>query len=939
MKRTAVGSAFAVITIFFATGPLHAQQPGYASQVLPIDSQVTVGTLDNGLRYLIRVNHRPEARAELRLVVKAGSVLEDDDQLGLAHFVEHMAFNGTEHFAKQELVDYMESIGMQFGSHVNAYTSFDETVYMLTIPTDTAEVLEKAFQILEDWAHLQSFDADEIEKERGVVVEEWRMGRGAGARMRDKQLPIIFKDSRYADRLPIGKKETLETFDHTVLKRFYADWYRPDLMAVIAVGDFDSAEIEELIKRHFSRLVAPGNPRPREMFDVPDHEETLFAIASDPEAPNSTVGVLYKQSLRDKTSVGAYRQGMVEQLYNAMLSARLFELSQQADPPLLFGVSGQGRFIGAKEVYQLFGAVKEGGVATGLRALLTEGERVARFGFAASELERQKAELLRNLEQAHAEREKRESRSYASEYIRHVLVNEPIPGIEMEYAMAQRFIPTIQLEETNRLAREWIVDRNRVVIVSAPQKEDVAVPDEAELNVVFADVLASEITPYEDKVIDAPLVADVPEPAPIVNEERMEEIDVTIWTLANGVRVLLKSTDFKDDEILFRASSPGGTSLASDEDYVSTSMAGNVVSRGGVGAFSLVELRKMLAGKAVRVSPSIGSLTEGMSGQASPKDVATMFQLIYAYFTAPRKDSTAFMAFRAQFQGFLANRSASPEAAFLDTIQVTMAQGHPRARPLSVELLDEIDLDESFAFYQDRFADASDFTFVIVGNFDADSIKPLVQTYLGGLPSINREENWRDVGIDPPTGVIRKVVRKGVEPKSMTQIIFTGSFEYTAANRHVVRSLASVLQLRLRERLREDLGGTYSVNVSGSYEKFPDQEFTMRIRFGSAPERVEELTAVVFEEIENFKAAGPSDDDVGKIREIQRRSKETNLKENRYWVAQLLASDQYGTDPRLLISYDLIESLTAEKIRAAARLYFPTDNYVLVSLYPKAQVQ
>jgi zinc protease len=674
------------------------------------------------------------------------------------------------------------------------------------------------------------------------------------------------------------------------------------------------------------------------MFDVPDHEETLFAIASDPEAPNTTVGVLYKQPLRDKTSVGAYRQSMVEQLYNAMLSARLFELSQQADPPLLFGFSGQGRFIGAKEVYQLFGAVKEGGVATGLRALLTEGERVARFGFTASELERQKAELLRHLEEAHAEREKRESRSYASEYIRHVLVNEPIPGIEMEYALAQRFIPTIQLEETNRLAREWIVDRNRVVMVSAPQKEGVAVPDEVELNVVFADVLASEITPYEDRVIDAPLVADVPQPAPIVNEERMEEIDVAMWTLANGVRVLLKSTDFKDDEILFRAYSPGGSSLASDEDYVSTFMADDVVRRGGVGAFSLIELHKMLAGKAVRVSPSIGSLTEGMSGQASPKDVATMFQLVYAYFTAPRKDSTAFMAFRAQFQGMLANRSASPEAAFFDTIQVTMAQGHPRARPLSVELLDEIDLDESFAFYQDRFADASDFTFVIVGNFDADSIRPLVQAYLGGLPSISREENWRDVGIDPPTGVIRKVVRKGVEPKSMTQIIFTGSFEYTAANRHVVRSLGSALQLRLRERLREDLGGTYRVNVSGSSEKFPDPEFTMRITFGSAPERVEELTAVVFEEIENFKSAGPSDEDVGKVREIQRRSQETNLKENRYWVAQLRLSDQYGMDPRRLISYDLIESLTAEKIRAAARLYFPTDNYVLVSLYPEAPV-
>jgi zinc protease len=937
MKFRAAGSVV-VWSLMLLAAQAQAQVPDDANQVLPIDPRVTVGTLDNGVRYLIRVNQRPETRAELRLVVEAGSVLEDDDQLGLAHFVEHMAFNGTEHFAKQELVGYMESIGMRLGPHVNASTSFDETVYMLTIPTDTAEVVEKAFQVLEDWAHLLSFDPEEIEKERGVVIEEWRLGRGAGARMRDQQFPILFKDSRYAERLPIGTKEMLDTFDPAALKRFYSDWYRPDLMTVIAVGDFDLQAIEGLITQHFSRLPVPDDPRPRETFDVPDHEETLFAIASDPEETNTTVGVLYKQPLRDQTTVEAYRQSLVERLYNAMLSARLFELTQQADPPFLMGISDQGRFIGAKEVYQLFALVEDGGAERGLQALLIEGERVARFGFTLSELERQKADLLRSYEQAFAEREKRESRSYAAEYIRHVLENEPIPGIAMEYDIARRLVPTIQLQETNRLAREWIVDRNRVFVVSATEKEGVSTPGEADLEAVLADVMAADITPYEDAVVDAPLLAELPVSAVIVSEEHNEEINVTTWTLDNGVRVLLKPTDFKDDEILFRAYSPGGTSLVSDEDYIAASTATTVVGQGGVGPFSIIELQKALAGKAVRVSPSIGSLSEGMSGEASPKDVETMFQLIYAYFTAPRRDTTAFRAFMAQYEGILANRSASPEVAFYDTIQVTMSQGHPRARPPSVAMVEEMDLQKSFEFYRDRFGDASDFTFVFVGNFDIDSLRPLVQTYLGGLPSMGREETWRDTGIQTPTGVIHKAVHKGVEPKSETQIIFTGPFDYTAENRHLVRSVASALETRLRDRLREDLGGTYSVSVSGGYEKFPDPVFTVRIMFGSAPDRVEELTGVVFDEIENFKNENLTEDELNKVRETQRRAKETSLKENGYWVVQLALSDQYGTDPNRLISYELIDGLTVDMIRTAAQLYFPMDNYVMVSLYPEPAV-
>jgi len=887
---------------------------------------------------MIRRNAKPEQRAQLRLVVNAGSVQEDDDQRGLAHLLEHMAFNGSEHFEKQELIAYMESIGMRLGPHVNAYTSFDETVYMLQIPTDTQEVILKAFQILEDWAHLLTLDPEEIDKERGVVIEEWRMGRGAGARIRDEQFPIIFQGSKYAERLPIGTVETLESAPPEAIRRFYEDWYRPDLMTVIAVGDFDVAEIEGLIREHFSRIPAKADARPRTLTEVPGHAETLFAIASDPEMTNTTVGVLYKQSLRDQSTFGAYRQVIVEALYNQMLNARFFEITQQPDAPLLFGFSGQGSFVRSMSIYQLFAGVTETGVEEGLEALLIEGERVARHGFTNGEMTRAKAELLRGMEQAFAERANREHRSYASEYIRHTLEGEPIPGIELEYQMYQGFLPTIQLEDVNRMAREWIVEENRVVMVSAAQTESATIPTEQDLGLVFSNVTVATIDPYEDTAVDAPLLATVPTGSAVASTERIESVDVTIWTLGNGVRVLLKPTDFKDDEVLFRAYSPGGSSLLSDDDFSTMFAAGEIVAQGGVADFSTVDLGYQLAGKAVNVAPNIGDLTEGIGGQASPQDLETMFQLIYLRFTAPRKDPVVFEAFQQQMVGFLANRSASPQAAFQDTIQATMAQGHPRAAPISVERVQALDLDRSFEFYRDRFADASDFAFVFVGAFTLDEMRPLVETYLGGLPSIHRTETWRDTGMRPPEGVIEKAVYKGVEPQSQTRIAFTGPFEYAVENRHAVRSLTTALQTRLRNRMREDLGGTYSVRVSGTFDKDPEEGYTIRISFGSAPDRVEELTAVVFEEIGKIQSEEPTEDEVTAVRENQRRQQETNLKNNRFWLTNLYFADMQGQDPAYLLDYGLIEALTGEKIRAAAAKYFDMQNYVVVSLFPEEQV-
>ncbi len=915
--------------------PAPAQETQSLSRRLPVDPKITVGRFDNGLRYYIRENRKPENRAELRLVVNAGSVLEEDDQQGLAHFVEHMAFNGTEHFAKQEIVDYLESIGMQFGPDINAYTNFDETVYMLQVPTDSAEILATAFQILEDWAHGVTFEAEEVEKERGVVIEEWRLGRGAAARLRDQQFPILFRNSRYAERLPIGRKAILESAPREALLRLYRDWYRPNLMAVVAVGDFDGKRIEGLIQRHFAHLNNPERERERVLYPVPDHKETRFAIACDPEATGTNVSVYHKMDPLPERNEGDYRRLLVEGLYNSLLNNRLQELLQSPDPPFLFGFSSKGSLVRAKDAYILGAAVKDNGVETGLEALLTEAKRVRLYGFTQSELEREKSEMLRSIEQAYKERDKTESGTYAAEYIRNFLTDEPIPGIEYEFMLYNKYVPGIQLDEVNALAGAWLREENRVILVSAPEKPDVTLPTEANLLAVFDRVDNKTIAPYADTVPDQPLVSTPPAPGRIVAQDSLPELGLTEWTLSNGVKVVLKPTDFKNDEVLMMAFSPGGHSLVSDALYVPASSAASLVREGGVGGFDQIALQKKLAGKLVSVSPWIGELQEGISGNASPQDLETLFQLTYLYFTAPRRDSTAFLSFQSRVKAFIANRHASPEAAFEDTIQVTMSSYHPRSRPWSEAMLDEMDLETSLRIYRDRFADASDFTFIFVGNFDPDSLRPLVETYLGGLPALHRQESWRDVGMRPPEGVVEKTVRRGLEDKSQVRLIFTGPFEWTRKSRHVLSSLAEVLEIRLRQVLRENLGGTYGVGVWTSISHYPRDEYSLTISFGCAPARVEELTATVFQQIDSLRTHGTSEAYLVKVKEQQRRNRETSLKRNGFWLNTLRSYYFYREDPRSLLTFgELVEGLTLTDIQTAARRYLRRERYAKFILYP-----
>ncbi len=944
MFRTRVRLTLLVSAIAAAVTFAGAQQPAIPAavqaatldQTVPVDPLITVGTLPNGLRYYVRANGQPQGRAELRLVVNAGSVLEDDDQLGFAHFVEHMAFNGTRHFPRQDIGSFMQSLGMRFGAHVNAHTGFDETVYELHIPTGNAAVIDRSLLILEDFARDVSFDPVEIDKERGVILEEWRLGLGADERIQNAQFPILFKGSRYAERLPIGRPDIIENVNHDRLKQFYADWYRPDLMAVVAVGDFDKSMIEARIRSHFGSIPAASSPRPRPAYAVPDQPGTVYSVITDPEATNTRISLSSKMAARPFVTVGDYRRYMVEGLFSNMLSARLDEITRAPDAPFLVARTGRGLLVRTEEVTTLDALVAKGGVERGLAALFTEIDRVARFGFTATELDREKLNLQRGLQGSVNEKDKSPSGPLADEFVRNFIKAEPIPGIVYEFGLNQRFLPEITLAEVNSLARDWMPDRNRLVAIIAPESDRQSLPSEATLAAVIARVDGAALTEYVDTVSTQPLLARLPSAGAIATTSTNEALGITEWRLSNGVRVVLKPTMFRQDEILFRAVSPGGTSLASDEDFIAADTAAAVMAQGGLGGHRLVDLEKVLAGTTAFVRANIGETEERLVGGASSKDLETMFQLVYLTFTEPRADPVAFRVLSDRLKVTLANREAMPDTVFDEALDAAMSQNHLRAQPLTPARLSQMNLDTSLAFYKDRFADASDFTFVFVGSFDLATLKPLVERYLASLPALYRNETARDVGMHPPAGVVEKEVRSGIEPRSQVSIVFSGAFENDEMHRVVARAMAESLAGNLQRTLREDLGGTYGVSVAPTFTKRPTEEYRLTINFACDPARTESLVRAAFQVIDRFKRNGPSGAQVLDVRVALMRDFETDSRQNAYLLNRIVFKYEYGEDVTDVFNMQpFYDQLTPRMLRDAARTYLNTDRYVKVTLLPE----
>jgi zinc protease len=912
------------------------------SQQMPVDPAVVLGTLPNGLRYYVRANGKPSRRAELRLVVKAGSALEDDDQQGLAHFVEHMEFEGTRHFPRQGLVDFLASLGLSIGPDANAATSYDDTQYTLRVPTDLPGVLDRALLVLEDWAQGASFDQRGIDQERGIVLSEWRLHLGADERTQDKISRVQLEGSRYAVRPPIGSPDIIEHAQREQLTRFYRDWYRPDLMAVIVVGDVDRDGVATMIKEHFSALSSPSPVRPRPAFDVPDHPGTRYAVVTDKEMTATAVQISDLRPARNQGSVGGYRQIMLDQLFASMFGARLDELGQSANAPFLRAAADRGLFSTprTRDEAVLQALVSNGGVPRGLDALVTELQRVTQFGFTATELARAKQSMMLGYERSVTQSPDRESADRADEYTRNFLQGEALPTIWQELAFHRRFVPGITLAEANALAGEWFPDQNRLVVVSAPDATGVLLPNQAQLAAVVKTASAKRLQPYVDAAAGEALMDAPPQRGTIVKTAARPEGGVTEWTLSNGAIVVLKPTTLKEDQILFRAEAPGGTSLASDAEVIPARVADSVVAAGGVGRFNAVTLDKILAGKAVAVTPFIYEIGEGMEGGSTSQDLETMFQLLYLRFTQPRADPTAFAAMAAQARGLLTNQMASPDVVFNQAIAAALSQNHPRRQPETPATVDQWNLAKSLAFYKARFADASHFTFVFVGSFTPESIKPLVETYIASLPATRAHETWRDLGIAPSVGVVEKTIEKGIAPKSEVAIVFSGPLEYDDAHKLALRTMTLVLESRLLDTIRQELGGTYSITAAPVIVKSPRPEYRVRIEWTCDPARTAALVQRVFDEIAFLKARPLSPGQMALVRDSLVRDFERNSQDNGYLLNEILRryEDGDGADVAALDHVpERIAALTADAIQLAAQTYLNTGNYVRVTLMPETK--
>ncbi len=925
-----------------------APEPWISDAPLPFDPTVVRGTLSNGLTYYIKHNEEPRDRAQLSLVVRAGSLLEEAEQRGLAHFVEHMAFNGTERFAKQEIVDYIESIGSSFGADLNAGTSYDYTVYWLEFPTDDPEILETAFQILSDWAFAISFEPEEVELERGVVLEEWRLYQGFGSRFQTNLYPLLFGDSRYAERDPIGLTEILETAPVEQLRAYYERWYRPDLMAIVAVGQFDLEEIESKITQHFAPppegdayqdRAAVADPTEKPSFGVPDNDAPIVDVFTDPEAPVTQVTLVRKIAPDTGQDLATFRRSAVEQLAFMMLNARLFERGQEADPPWLYSGAGGGTFVEPTDIQTFTIVTEQDGVELGFAALLEEMQRASQHGFTATELNREIENLFSSVESAYKQRDQLESARLAGELRDHFLGGPPVAGIEAEWELYQQLLPQVTLTEIDGVAAAWTESHNAVLLVLGPEgidpNEDGALAAALQTQLNGANALVVE--PYADDFDDVPLLAVIPTAGSIVEEVQIESIDAVQWTLSNGITVIAKQTDFKNDEVQFSAYSPGGHSLVADEDFVSAQHAPALVDGSGVGPHDRVTVDKLLAGKRVSVSPYISDLFEGLNGNASPEDMESLFQLITLFATEARIDPDYFSTYEARLRTSAELRPSQPDAVLYDRANTLLSQGHHRRRPLSLEVIDDLNLERAEAVYADRFADLGDATFVFVGAFDWDELRSLTTTYLASLPTSGRVEQWRDVEVDPPDGIVDEVVYSGIEPRSQTVWVFAGDAEWNRDDVLVLEVAGEMLTTRLRERVREALGGSYYIQVSARARRLPDQEYQVAIIYGSDPDRVDELVGEVAIEIDWLKDGGEQSY-LDTVKEQLRTSREEQVRDNGFWLSQILTTTQLGESLAKINDFDdRLEALSLEQVAAAAQRYLPIDRFVRVVLLPETE--
>jgi len=917
-------------------------QAQYLNKNLPFDPNSVKGTFANGLTYYVRSNHKPEKKVELRLVVKAGSILEDDQQLGLAHFMEHMNFNGTKNFPKNELVSYLQSIGVKFGADLNAYTSFDETVYMLPIPIDKPGNLEKGFQVIEDWAHNALLTDKDIDEERGVVLEESRLGKGAGERMLFKYFPKFAQGSLYADRLPIGKDNILKSFKYETIRKYYKDWYRPDLQAVMVVGDIDTGTAMQLLRKHFAGLQNPNNERERFYVDVKPRTAPDALVVTDKEATNSGVQILYpftKQLVQN--TLADYRKSICRNLALAIINQRLNDLAQSSTPPFPYAQAYFNNLIHGYESFGVFAGFGNDGPDKAVNAMVAELLKVKEYGFTSAELDRAKKESLSVLENAYKERSTTESRDYIDEMVRGFTNKEPIPGIENEYGYHKDMMPGIQLAELNTMVKDWMKNTNTFTLITAPDKPEVKLPSQAALLVLTQKAYQQQVAKTEEKQVATTLIAVKPSPGKVISKTDEDGLGATTYTLSNGIKFTIKTTDYKSDEILFEGVKKGGTNSYGLVDRSNVQFATDMVESMGVGDFTPSDLQKVLAGKNINVTPRINDITAGISGSSTIVDFESMLQLLNLYMTAPRKDEALFKSYKDKQITQLQFLSANPQFAFIDTTVKTMYGNNPLARMVFPKPADyeKLSLDRAIEIYKKEIGTPDGYHFFLVGNVDPKIAIPLIETYLGSIPASNIMPQYKDNGVRPVAGDTKLNIKKGKENKSLILAMYYGETAYSEDKALKAQALAEILNIKVIEDLREKMGNIYTGGFNAQVMKEPYERYSIQLQLPCGPENVDKLLTAADEEIQTLKTNGPELKDLDKVKSQWHEKHRTNMKENKYWKDKLVSIVFWGRDKNNILDYDAwIDKLTVSDIKTTANTLFSGQNKFVSILYPESKV-
>lgn len=897
-----------------------------AQQAVPFDQNVRRGKLENGLTYYIRHNEKPAQRANFYIAQKVGSILEEEDQRGLAHFLEHMAFNGTANFPGKSLLNYMEHNGVKFGENVNAYTSIEQTVYMLTnVPTTNMNLVDSCILILHDWSSFISLEGEEIDKERGVIMEEKRTRNDAQQRMWEKMLPDIYPNSPYGHRMPIGTDEVIMGFDHEALRAYYHKWYRPDLQGIIIIGDVDVNEVENHLKAIFEDIPAPINPTERTRFEVADNTEPIVSICTDREETNYGVSVYYKHDIvpfEERNDIQYWLKGYIDQLVAMMYNNRMEELTQKANPPFIFGYGYYGTFFvsDTKDAWTSMAYAKDkDGIDEALTALVTENKRMQQYGFTASEFERAKADLMKHIENQYDERDKQETARLFNPILAHFLTNEPLMGIENEYMLLSQILPNLPVEAINQYVPELIREDNIVITLTAPEKEGEKLPSKAELIEMLDNAKEIEVEPYVETVSNEPLIATLPVKGSIESKKHDDIFDATVLILKNGVKVIYKPTTFKDDEILMSAYSFGGYSVMDQSDPYTLQEINALATLGGVGNFSAIDLPKVLAGKRASVYPSIGMMTEGMNGNCSARDLETMLQLTYLYFTSPRSDEEAFQSYITRAKAMVANAESDPMTAFRDNLMFAMYDNHPLVKRMKAEEYDKVDYAKAMKLYADRFKDANNFVFTFVGNIDPETFEPLIEQYIGALKTKKNDETWTaNVPSITEKDITSHYTKAMENPKVTCYTIYSGDMQYTRKNQLTMQALNDVMDIVYTEKIREDEGGTYGVGVQGNLSLRPKETFMFLIGFDTNKEMYEKLMGIAIAELQNVANNGPREQDLKKVKEFLVKKHSEDMENNRYWMSCIQSVERDNINPMKDYN-DIINSITADDVANMAK--------------------